>query len=916
MGSGGGDASLARGRVASFVVLLGAAVGAITVWLGQSGTDPPGAVSWPALAVLGAVLVAAEFLFVRFRYGGEVNALNLFEAALAPVVWAYPPVAAVAIVAGAQIAGNILRRNAPLKASFNVAQWALAAAAAAAMMHLVAPPSGVSIRGVIAVLAALAVVAIVNQTCFSLVLSLANRQSPRVVLRGLAGAIVPGWIAGFGLNSAIGILSIMAFEAHPASAVLFPIPLIVLHLAYRGYAGARSDRMRLAGLHSAAQVLAESFEPEQALESFLKELARSFEARGAAIVLRANGGFIARRVAGPGVPMITLTGGEIASMPEGLVLGRGAGRVSVRDGGPLAAALAAAGFRECLLAPLQQDSSASGVLMVFDQAGLEGFEAGEVAVLEALARETASVLAKGRLLAAIVEERQRLDEIVSASSDGIFTMDDSGVVRSWNPAMERITGVASSDATGRAGIFSALVARSLDGDPVDPGRWTVIDPPREFLITVEGLGPRRLSCSFSRTGGDRSRPRRLICVARDATAEDEHRALRREFDELTQMQRQQRQVVEQLQRAVVPMKPRVDGIQLGLRYQASESQAPTGGDLFDWQVLPSGEMHVAVVDVLGHGVVATNDAVSVIHMLRALAVDGCPLEQMVGRADELLRSLHPDLVATVLVSRLDPATGRVRLAGGGHPPALHVAAGGAVRQLPAPGGAIGWPHAGSTNVAETVLAPGDSLVMYTDGLIEGTKDVLHGEEALMEHARVLSNLPAEEIASGLVERTLAPVERRDDSLALVLRIPPPVERFSIDVEPGAGGAHHARIQSTDWIVHAGVADDLIPDIELVVGELLANAAVVAQSRVRLTMIVEPATVVVEVEDDGPGDPALEAKGRHAAGADVDAGRGLFIIRSLASSVSFVSTSEGTIVRAVLERVRVRPRDERTHSEQA
>ncbi|HVL90353.1 MAG TPA: SpoIIE family protein phosphatase [Actinomycetota bacterium] len=900
MGPGGGAAPRTRGRVAAFVVVLAAAAAVVTTWLAWTGADPPGRASWPALVMLGGVLIAAEFLFVRFRYGGEINALNLFEAALAPLVWAYPPAAVVGVVAGSQIIGNLLRRNAPIKSAFNVVQWSLAAALASATVHAIARDAGVTAAGLLAMVGALIVVTVVNQSCFSVVLALANKERLGVVLRGLSGAIVPGWVVGVALNSAVGVLFVLAFEAHPASVVLFPVPLIVLHLAYRGYAGARSDRMRLAGLHSAATVLAESFEPESAIEPFLRELARSFEARGAAIVLRTNGSFTARRI-GPGDgPMTVVAGAESTAAPESLLLGRPAGRVTVRDGGPLAAALAAAGFRDCLSAPLQQDAGSIGALMVFDQVGLEGFEAGEVAVLEALARETAGVLAKGRLLSAIVEERQRLDEIVSATSDGIFTMDEDGCVRKWNPAMERITGISAADATGRAGVFAALVARSADGEPVDFGRWTRRDLPREFLISVAGSGPRRLSCSFSETGGE-ARARRLVGVVRDATAEEEMQSLRREFDQLTRMQRQQRQVVEQLQRAVVPPRPRVDGVQLGLRYQASETQSPTGGDLFDWQVLPDGEMHVVVVDVLGHGVAATNDAVSVIHVLRTLAVEGCPIEEMIGRADALLRSLNPDLVATVLIARIDPVTGHTTLAGGGHPPALHVRATGEVRQIPAPGGAIGWPHAGSIGVAETTLGPGDSLILYTDGLIEGTKDVLHGEESLMEHARVLAPLPADEIASGLIERSLEPVERRDDSLALVVRVSPPVERFSIDVEPGPIGAHRARIEAATWLKAVGVSDGTLPDVELALGELLANAAVIARTRVRVGLVVEPATVAVEVEDDGPGDPELETKGLSPSSADVDAGRGLFIVRAVSSSLSFLSTSSGTVVRAVLGR---------------
>lgn len=891
MGPASNGAVPARGRVAAFVLVLAAGTAAAVVTLITSGVDPPGRESWPALGALALVLVAAEFLFVRFRYGGEVNALNLFEAGLAPLVWAFSPIAVIATVAGAQVAGNILRRNDPFKAAFNATQWTLAAAAAVATIRWIGPAPGVTLGGIISVLTALIVVTIVNQTCFALVIAIANRESPRSVLRGLSDAILPGWVVGFVLNSAVGVLFVLAYDAHPASVVLYPVPLVVLHLAYRGYAGARSDRMRLAGLHKAAQLLAESFDPEQAIDPFLREVARSFEARSASLVLRTGRDYTVHR-AGAGIA---------ASIEpiESLMAARPAGRVAIRDGNEAAAALAQAGYRDCLSAPLPSEAGAVGALMVFDQVGLEGFEDGEVVVMEALARETASVLAKGRLLTAILDERQSLAEIVGSTSDGIFTMDEAGRIRSWNPAMERITGIKTADATGRAGVFAALVARTAAGDPVDPGRWTRTLPPSEFIITA-GNAVRRLACSFGESGGDGGR-RRLIAVVRDATTDDEISFLRREFDQLTQAQEHQRQVVEQLQRAVVPPRPDVEGVQLGLRYESSEEASPTGGDLFDWQVLPSGDVHVVVVDVLGHGVAATNDAVSVVHALRTLAVDGCPLGEMIGRADHLLRQLNPDIVATVLLARIEPLTGRTLLAGGGHPPALHVSADGRVRQIPAPGGAIGWPHAGSVGVAEAHLTAGESLILYTDGLIEGTKDVLAGEDALMEHARALATLPAQEIAAGLIERTLGSGDRRDDSLALVVRIPPPVERFSIEAGPGAPAAHDARRRAMRFLEGAGVAREAIADVQIVLGELLANAAVVARERVRLSVMVEPASIIVEVEDDGPGDPRLATRGYDAVTSDVDAGRGLFIVRALASSLTFLSTSAGTVVRAVLVR---------------
>src|SRR5439155_1702959 len=101
---------------------------------------------------------------------------------------------------------------------------------------------------------------------------------------------------------------------------------------------------------------------------------------------------------------------------------------------------------------------------------------------------------------------------------------------------------------------------------------------------------------------------------------------------------------------------------------------------------------------IGSFLAATKDALAVTHALRFLAIDGCPLDRMVVRADELVRVQSPELVATVVVARYSPESGVVRLVGAGHPPALVVSRAGDVREVDAPGVPIGWPGAGSDQV--------------------------------------------------------------------------------------------------------------------------------------------------------------------------------------------------------------------------
>lgn len=854
-------------------------------------TDPPGAVHWAALPALALLIAAAEVLVVKVRYGDEIDGVNLIDAALAPLLFAFPGGAVVATVAATQLACGVARRLPPVKTAFNVAQWSLAAAAGAAVVERVHVGMGVSEPNVAAVGAALVAVWVVNNVAFTLVVAAAENRRPQALLRDLLPVILPGWVGGWFVNAMLGLLYVLAYAAHPAAVVLFPMPLVLLHLAYRGYATARADRLRLAVLHRAAQVLSERLDARDGIPEFLREVRRGFEAQAVLLVLSADGAREVHACRGEAYE-VTTEPADAATLAGALAAHPGAVRIDAKSGTPLGRAVAREGWRDCLAAPLVDDNRAVGALVVLDQAGVQSGT--ELTVLETLARETAGALARGRLLADVLEERRRLAEIVSTTSDGICTLSADGVVRSWNPAMASITGLAEADVVGRAGALAPLRARTASGSAVELTLWPGRYLPSEICVTRPDGELRRLSCSYSRRGDDDSAV--LVLVARDVTPVEEIEQLREEFGRLVEAEAAQRLVVEQLQAAVVPQTPDVEGVELGVSYLASEESAPTGGDLYDWQVLPDGDVHVVVVDVLGHGVAATKDALAVVHALRTIAVDGTPLEQIIERADSLLGAQHPELVATVVVARYTPATGRVRVASGGHPPALVVTARGEVTQLSAHGGAIGWPGAGSDLVAEAFLDVRDALVLYTDGLVEAGKDILAGMDALVGHARDVAHLPATQLAEELVARSLRGAARRDDTLALVLRcLPLPVTERSRTwaVPPELRAVPATRRELDAWLAAAGAECD---DVLLAVSELLANAVRFARTEVTLRVEIAGEHVVVEVSDDGPGVVGLDERGLALPAADIDSGRGLFLVRAVASDVDVMSTAEGSVIR--------------------
>lgn len=896
----------ARGRpqpaLTAYIGVLGALAIAIVVVVSRRGVMPPGTHAEAALLVLWPLLVVAEHLFVQFRFREEVSSINLVEAVLAPMLFAFLPAQVVLVAAAAPLVVAIRRRNPPQKTAFNVAQWALAAACGAAVVSFAGTGPGPTPGALATVALALAVVGVVNHVSFAGVMVLARGESVVTITRELGPALVVGWGVGFVVNVLTGLLFVAAYAGHPSSVVLFPVPLLVLHVAYRSYAGARSDRLRLAGLHRAAGVLAAPFDPTEAIRPYLREVAHAFEAQGAELVLLHGDTLEVHAFHTALDPRHSCREERLADHTLAAGAVRLAGPVRVDANHALAPRLARAGWRSALAAPLIGETRTLGALLVLDQEGLVGFEQGELAVVEAFARETASSLKKGHLVAEVLEERQKLAEIVNSTSDAMCTLDADGCVQMWNPACERLFGLAAADIIGRELPFAALRMRTDDGRPVhiDVATAAAAGPAVIRVTTPEGR-EHKLACSYA--AAVEGTEAVLVVVGRDITPVEEVAQLREQVDELAAAEAQHRSVVEKLQEALTPPPPAVPRADLAVAFQASDPAAPTGGDLYDWQVLPSGELHLTVVDVLGHGVAATRDALNVISTLRILALQDCPLDDLIRRADAVLAAGDRDVVATVVIARFDPETGRLRIASGGHPPPIVVSPTGTVRQLVAPGCAIGWPDAGSLVVVETALDPGDSLVLYTDGLVEARKDILEGLDVLMaEAARTPADSSAGDIADRLLSRCLAGAARSDDSLVLVMRAAVAGARESWDVELHPSAVAGVRRRCAAWFSEHGADDDVVQDIRLIASELVANAIRAARSSVRCEVSLAGPWLTLEVIDDGDGGvPEIDLITLAPPGAV--SGRGLGIARSLAEHLRARRDGDRTHVTATLRRQR-------------
>ena len=269
------------------VLLLTAALGAAGVAGARLAEDLVGAAapSWPTMLSFLVLLTAAGFPTLQFHYRDEVDALDLFEAVLAPAVFVLPPLLVVAVVGVAKALSQGLQRINWIKACFNVAQWMSAAATGSLVFQLLRDGAALSLGNLLALVAAMLAVSLVNLLALVAVLLIASRQRPAVVLAKLSPAVVRGSLVGWAINVAFGVIFLATATWLPQAMLLWLVPLGVLHYATRAYSSVRADRARLAGLQRATHALGVPIDPRDAVPDFLAEVRRCFESEVAELVV-------------------------------------------------------------------------------------------------------------------------------------------------------------------------------------------------------------------------------------------------------------------------------------------------------------------------------------------------------------------------------------------------------------------------------------------------------------------------------------------------------------------------------------------------------------------------------------------------------------------------------------------------------
>jgi anti-sigma regulatory factor (Ser/Thr protein kinase) len=350
-----------------------------------------------------------------------------------------------------------------------------------------------------------------------------------------------------------------------------------------------------------------------------------------------------------------------------------------------------------------------------------------------------------------------------------------------------------------------------------------------------------------------------------------------------------------LQRSLLPERlPEIQGIQVSAIYMPGG--ADVGGDWYDAIPLDGGGVGVAMGDVVGHGIAAAALMGQLRHGMRAYALEGHSPAGVLDRLDRMVRSLDGSQMATLLYLVMDADQTTVRFASAGHVPPLVISPEGEASYLEAaPNPPLGvFESPGHTEISAE-LAPGATIVLYTDGLVEQRGiSIDQGLEALRLAASQDPCHP-EELCERLVHAMLAIHPANDDIAVLALRalpVAPPPLHLELPSDPTELAP--MRRDLGGWLRQAGAGGEVVEVIQMACHEACSNAIEHGYSfgagRLWVDAELDEGRVVVTVRDEGHWIERPDGPPRYR-------GNGLPLMHALMDSVELThANGSGTAVR--------------------
>ena len=264
--------------------------------------------------------------------------------------------------------------------------------------------------------------------------------------------------------------------------------------------------------------------------------------------------------------------------------------------------------------------------------------------------------------------------------------------------------------------------------------------------------------------------RRFVLALAAQTAQALHRA---------QLYEQRLEFSRRLQRSLLPRRlTGPPGIDIAGVYHSLGDGAELGGDIYDMWPMPDGLWGLAIADAAGTGPEAAALIAMVRFSLRALSTSDASPASVIDKLNRALLGAEVggfggERFCTAIFGVLTPGpASTVTLAGGGHPPPIVRRSDGALEEVAVGGALLGVFDEVAFGAKEVVLQPGDTLVLYTDGVIEARRGSsmfgMEGIRSAIEASHGDATQLATAIESAVLEHTGGRVS--DDLAALVLHV--------------------------------------------------------------------------------------------------------------------------------------------------
>jgi sigma-B regulation protein RsbU (phosphoserine phosphatase) len=233
----------------------------------------------------------------------------------------------------------------------------------------------------------------------------------------------------------------------------------------------------------------------------------------------------------------------------------------------------------------------------------------------------------------------------------------------------------------------------------------------------------------------------------------------------------ERSAARTLQESLLPTQlPEVEGLEFASRFVAAEDFG-VGGDWFDVFPLPDGQIGVVIGDVAGSGLRAAVVMGRLRSALRAYAIESASPSEALSRLDRKFAHFEPNEMATILYLTVDLDREHLTVSCTGHPPPVVADVDGAAVLMDcSPSAPIGA-HVQSNRVdVRHPLAPGTTVVCYTDGLVERRRESL--DVGLERLRRAVYAGPPEDVCSKIMNEVIGAAKVQDDTALLAFRRSP------------------------------------------------------------------------------------------------------------------------------------------------